>query len=163
MGWMAMALVDVLDYIPEENTEQRSYLIDMIEELVPVLEKYRDAESGTWYQITNMPTARGNYLEASASSMFTYFLAKAINNGYLPDTYVPLAKKSYQGLLDEFMQVHADGSVSLTNNCEVAGLGFGRDGSYRYYMSEPVIDDDLKGVVPFIMAGVEMYKLLNQG
>ncbi|MGL6159718.1 glycoside hydrolase family 88 protein [Microbulbifer sp.] len=162
MGWMAMALVDVLDYIPEENTEQRQYLIDMINELAPVLEKYQDAESGTWYQVADKAGARGNYLEATGSSMFTYFFAKAINNGYLPDSYVPLAKKSYQGLLDQFIQVHADGSVSLTNNCEVAGLGFGRDGSYRYYMSEPVIDDDLKGVGPFIMAGAEMYKLLNK-
>lgn len=166
MGWMAMALVDVLDYIPEDSTEksaeQRQYLIDMINELAPVLEKYQDRKTGTWWQVADKPGARGNYLEATASSMFTYFFAKAINNGYLPESYTPLAKKSYQGLLDEFMQVHADGSVSLTNNCEVAGLGFGRDGSYRYYMSEPVIDDDLKGVGPFIMAGVEMYKLLNE-
>jgi len=162
MGWMAMALVDVLDYIPAENAEQRQYLIDMINELAPVLEKYQDGKTGTWWQVADKPGARGNYLEATASSMFTYFFAKAINNGYLPDSYAPLAKKSYQGLLDEFMQVHADGSVSLTNNCEVAGLGFGRDGSYRYYMSEPVIDDDLKGVGPFIMAGVEMYKLLDK-
>jgi rhamnogalacturonyl hydrolase YesR len=161
MGWMAMALVDVLDYIPAENTEQRAYLIDMIEELAPVLEKYQHAGSGTWYQVSDKAGAPGNYLEATGSSMFTYFFAKAINKGYLAESWVPMAKKSYQGLLNEFIRVHADGSVSLTDNCAVAGLGFGRDGSYRYYMSEPVIDDDLKGVAPFIMAGAEMYKLLQ--
>lgn len=164
LGWMAMALVDVLDFIPEENAqnkEHRQYLIDMINELAPALEKYQDAESGTWYQVTDRAGAQGNYLEASGSSMFTYFFAKALNKGYLPQSWLPMAKRSYQGLLNEFMQVHADGSVSLTGNCEVGGLGFGRDGSYRYYMSEAVIDDDLKGVGPFIMAGVEMHKLLN--
>lgn len=162
MGWMAMALVDVLDYIPKEEAEKRQYLIDMANELVPALEKYQDKETATWYQVTDKEGVPGNYLEATGSSMFTYFLAKGINEGYLPESYTELAKESYQGLLNEFMQVHADGTVSLTNNCEVAGLGFGRDGSYRYYMSEPVIDDDLKGVGPFIMAGVEMYKLLSK-
>ncbi|WP_323845743.1 glycoside hydrolase family 88 protein [Microbulbifer magnicolonia] len=162
MGWMAMALVDVLDFIPAENAEQRAYLVDMIAELAPVLERYQDADTGTWYQITDKPSAPGNYLEASGSSMFTYFFAKAINKGYLPESYVPLAKKSYRGLLNEFLQVHADGSVSLTNICEVAGLGYGRDGSYRYYMSEPVIANDPKGVGPFIMAGVQMSELLNK-
>ncbi|WP_226877153.1 glycoside hydrolase family 88 protein [Microbulbifer hainanensis] len=162
MGWMAMALVDVLDYIPAEEADQRAYLKDMIRELAPVLKKYQDAKSGTWFQITDKPNAPGNYREASGSSMFTYFLAKAINKGYLPESYVPLAKKSYRGLLNEFVQVHHDGSISLTNVCEVAGLGYGRDGSYRYYMSEPVIDDDLKGAAPFIMAGVQMHELLKK-
>ncbi|SFC40185.1 Rhamnogalacturonyl hydrolase YesR [Microbulbifer thermotolerans] len=162
MGWMAMALVDVLDYLPEENKDDRQYLIDMINDLAPTLKKYQDPESGTWYQVTDKAGARGNYLEASGSSMFTYFFAKAILKGYLPESWLPVAKKSYQGLLNEFVRVHNDGSISLTSNCEVAGLGFGRDGSYRYYMSEPVVDDDLKGVGPFIMAGVEMHKLLNR-
>ncbi|WP_346838667.1 glycoside hydrolase family 88 protein [Microbulbifer sp. SAOS-129_SWC] len=162
MGWLAMALVDTLDYIPAENTRQRAYLKDMINELAPVLQKYQDAQSGTWFQITDKPDAPGNYREASGSSMFTYFLAKAINKGYLPESYVPLVKKSYQGLLHEFAQVHADDSVSLTSICEVAGLGYGRDGSYRYYMSEPVIADDPKGTGPFIMAGVQMYELLKK-
>ena len=161
MGWLAMALVDVLDFIPQENTTERQYLLDMIAELAPVLAQYQDDASGTWYQIIDMPEARGNYLESTASSMFTYFYAKAVNQGYLPENYVDTAKKAYRGLLDEFVQVHADGTVSITNMCQVAGLGYGRDGSYRYYMSEPVFTDDPKGTGPFIMAGVEMHKLLN--
>ncbi|WP_406828435.1 DUF4861 family protein [Microbulbifer sp. ARAS458-1] len=162
MGWLAMALVDVLDFIPEENTEERQYLLNMIAEIAPVIEKYQDEETGTWWQIIDMPGKRGNYLESTASTMFTYFYAKALNQGYLPkDKYLATAKKAYQGLLDEFVQVHADGTISITDMCQVAGLGFGRDGSYEYYMSEPIYDDDPKGTAPFITSGVEMYKLLK--
>nr|WP_284500411.1 glycoside hydrolase family 88 protein [Microbulbifer sp. GX H0434] len=162
MGWLAMALVDVLEFIPEDNTEDRQYLLDMIAGLAPVLQKYQDAETGTWWQMIDMAAERGNYRESTASIMFTYFYAKAINNGYLPEDYVGTAKKAYRGLLDEFVQVHADGTVSITSMCQVAGLGYGRDGSYRYYMSEPVFTDDPKGTGPFIMAGVEMHKLLSK-
>ncbi|WP_299597395.1 glycoside hydrolase family 88 protein [uncultured Microbulbifer sp.] len=162
MGWLAMALVDVLDFIPEENTEERRYLLDMIAEIAPVIETFQDAQTGTWWQIMDKPGARGNYRESTASTMFTYFFAKALNQGYLPkDQYLATAKKAYQGLLDEFVQVHADGTISITDMCQVAGLGYGRDGSYEYYMSEPIYDDDPKGTAPFITSGVEMYKLLK--
>ncbi|MFV8781027.1 DUF4861 family protein [Microbulbifer sp. SA54] len=162
MGWLAMALVDVLDYLPQENAEERQYLLDMIAEIAPVIEQYQDPETGTWWQIIDKPGERGNYRESTASTMFTYFYAKALNQGYLPkDKYLETAKKAYQGLLDEFVQVHADGTISITDMCQVAGLGYGRDGSYEYYMSEPIYDDDPKGTAPFITSGVEMYKLLQ--
>ncbi|WP_227718066.1 glycoside hydrolase family 88 protein [Microbulbifer sp. Q7] len=162
MGWLAMALVDVLDFIPAENIEERQYLLDMITDIAPVIEKYQDAETGTWWQIIDKPGERANYRESTASTMFTYFYAKALNQGYLPkERYLATAKKAYQGLLDEFVQVHADGTISITDMCQVAGLGFGRDGSYAYYMSEPIYNDDPKGTAPFITSGVEMYKLLK--
>ncbi|SHF72052.1 Rhamnogalacturonyl hydrolase YesR [Microbulbifer donghaiensis] len=162
MGWLAMALVDVLDFIPEENVQEREYLLNMIAELAPVIEQHQDPETGTWWQIIDRPGERANYRESTASAMFAYFYAKALNQGYLPkDKYLDTAKKAYQGLLDEFVQVHADGTISITDMCQVAGLGYGRDGSYEYYMSEPIYDDDPKGTAPFITAGVEMYKLLK--
>ena len=162
MGWLAMALVDVLDFIPQENIAERQYLLNMIAELAPVIEKYQDPASGTWWQIIDMPGKRANYRESTASAMFTYFYAKALNQGYLPkDKYLETAKKAYRGLLEEFVQVHADGTISITDMCQVAGLGYGRDGSYEYYMSEPIYDDDPKGTAPFITSGVEMYKLLQ--
>ena len=109
-----------------------------------------------WFQIMDMPTEPGNYREASASAMFTYFLAKGINQGTLPASFRPAAEKAYAGLVREFVAVYADGSFHLTNICEVGGLGYGRDGSYRYYMSEPVVANDPKGLGPAIMAGVIM-------
>jgi rhamnogalacturonyl hydrolase YesR len=161
MGWLAMAVVDVLDYIPEEDTEHRQPLLDMINEMAADLKTYQDPDSGVWWQIMDKPDATGNYLESSASSMFTYFYAKAIRNGYLGDEYQPVAQKAYDGLIREFITVHSDDAVSLTNICYVAGLGFGRDGSYGYYMSEPVIANDPKGTAPFILAGIEIHKLLQ--
>ncbi|GGZ97654.1 hypothetical protein GCM10008090_02450 [Arenicella chitinivorans] len=160
LGWYAMALVDILDVIPAERAELREPLLAMIPELADSLLKYQD-ESGAWYQITDMPDATGNYLEASGTAMFTYFLAKAVNQGYLPSSYQSAAEKAYNGLVTEFISIDANGHWHLDNICEVAGLGFGRDGSYHYYMSERLVSDDPKGYGPAIMAVVQIAKLLN--
>ena len=160
LGWYAMALVDILDVIPVDKTELREPLLAMIPELADTLVQTQD-ETGTWYQIMDMPEAVGNYREASGSAMFTYFLAKAINKGYLPSTYSATAEKAYTGLVEEFVSVDADGSMHVNNICQVAGLGFGRDGSYRYYMSEQAVTDDPKGLAPAIMAGLQVSELIN--
>ncbi len=160
LGWLAMALVDTLELIPQEQAEQRQVLVDMTRSLASTLLKYQ-ADSGSWYQILDMPDAPGNYREASASSMFTYMLAKGVNLGVLPGEYKAAAIKAYEGLLRDFVEPRPDGSVSLTHNCAVAGLGFGRDGSYHYYMSERVVADDPKGLAPFIFASIETAKLLE--
>jgi unsaturated rhamnogalacturonyl hydrolase len=161
LGWYAMALVDILDVIPPEKTELRAPLLAIIPELAESLVRHQDA-TGVWYQILDLPAEPGNYREASASAMFTYFLAKAVNEGYLPESFAPAARKAYAGLVDEFVSVHADGSYHLTNVVEVGGLGYGRDGSYRYYMSERVIDNDPKGVGPAIMAGIQLSELAKR-
>jgi rhamnogalacturonyl hydrolase YesR len=124
--------------------------------------RYQDAETGTWWQILDKPGNIANYRESSASAMFTYFYTKAVNKGYLPESYRAVAIKSYQGMINEFVTVHADGKISMTDQCLVAGLGFGRDGSYDYYMTERIVANDAKGNTPFILAGVEMYKLLKK-
>jgi rhamnogalacturonyl hydrolase YesR len=160
LGWYAMALVDILDVIPMEQTALREPLLAVIPELADSLIKTQDA-TGTWFQIMDMPDEPGNYREASSSAMFTYFLAKAINEGYLPDSYTEAARKAYFGMVNEFIAIQADGACHLTNICEVGGLGYGRDGSYEYYMSEKVVSNDPKGLGPAIMAGVQAARLLN--
>ena len=161
LGWFSMALVDVLDHIPREDLQHREPLLAMVRELAPSLAAVQDEASGAWWQILDQPQAPGNYLESSSSAMFTYFLAKATRQGYLPDTFRPLARRAFDGLVREFIRVYADGKVSLTNQCLVAGLGYGRDGSYRYYMSEPISKDDPKATGPFILAAVEIARLLE--
>lgn len=161
VGWYAMALVDVLDYLPESETEMRKTMLDIVKELAADLRRYQDAETKTWWQITNKPGGIANYRESTASAMFTYFYAKAVNKGYLPDSYRDLAVQSYQGMINEFVTVHADGRISMNDQCLVAGLGFGRDGSYDYYMTERIVSNDPKGNTPFILAGIEIYKLLK--
>lgn len=162
LGWFSMALVDVLDFLPKSKPELRKPLLEMVSELAPALLKARDDKTHTFWHVLDRPQSPGNYRESSASAMFAYFFAKAVRKGYLPaDRYKQAAVESFQGLVDEFVLVHADGTISMTNQCLVAGLGFGRDGSYRYYMSEPVWQNDPKGNVPFILAGVELSALLS--
>jgi unsaturated rhamnogalacturonyl hydrolase len=160
LGWFSMALVDVLDHIPEDDTRHREPLLAMVRELAPALVNVQDP-SGAWWQILDQPLAPGNYLESSGSAMFTYFFAKATRKGYLPDASRAIALRAFDGLVQEFIRVYPDGKVSFTNQCLVAGLGFGRDGSYRYYMSEPVWKDDPKATGPFILAAVELKRLLD--
>ena len=158
LGWYAMALVDILDIIPVENTALREPLLTITLELAESLVKTQD-ETGTWVQVMDMPGEPGNYPEASGSAMFTYFLAKGINKGYLPDTYRPAAEKAYRGLVGKFVLIDAHGEFHLTNICATAGLGYGRDGSYRYYMSEKVVKNDPKGLAPAIMALLQVSEL----
>lgn len=161
LGWFSMAAVDVLDFIPAEDKARRQPILDIIQELAVALAKYQDPGTGTWWQILDQPSAPGNYRESTATAMFSYFFAKAARKGYLAPAYVETARKGYEGAIREFINVHPDGKISMTGQCLVAGLGYGRDGSYRYYMSEPVAENDPKGNGPFILAGIELYRLLS--
>lgn len=156
MGWYAMALVDVLDYFPEDHPK-RELLIDYLNQLAIALTSVQD-ESGLWYQVTDMGDREGNYLEASGSSMFAYALAKGAKKGYLPATYLDVANKAFDGLTNLLIKVDEDGEIHLTDVCAVAGLGGNpyRDGSYEYYVNERRQDNDPKGTGPFIMAALEL-------
>lgn len=157
IGWYAMALVDVLDYFPQDHP-QRANLIKYLQRLAPALVKYQDPKSGVWYQMTTQGTRAGNYFEASASCMFVYALAKGVRMGYLPKNYLTAAQKGYAGILKEFVEEEANGTLSLNKTVSVGGLGGTpyRNGTYEYYLSEPIRKNDLKGVGPFIFASVEI-------
>ena len=126
------------------------------------IEKYQDPESGAWHQVLDQGDRDGNYLEGSASAMFVYAIAKGIRKNYLNDLHLRVVKKGYNGMLENFINVDEKGLVSMSGICSVAGLGGDpyRDGSYEYYISEPVVSNDLKGVGPFIMAALQI-ELLN--
>ncbi|MBO3270830.1 glycoside hydrolase family 88/105 protein [Hymenobacter defluvii] len=156
MGWYAMALVDVLDYFPQ-NHPQRAQLIKDVQRLAPVLAKYQDAKTGTWSLVVDQAKRKGNYAEASGSSMFVYALAKGVRMGYLDKKYLQTAQKGYDGLLKTFVSTE-NNALAFNGTVSVGGLGGNpyRDGSYEYYLSEPLRKNDLKGVGPFILASVEM-------
>jgi unsaturated rhamnogalacturonyl hydrolase len=160
IGWYAMALVDVLDNFPKDHPA-RPEIITTLKKLCDGLVKHQDPAGGLWWQVVDQGGRPGNYLEASASSMFVYAMAKGVNHGYLSRDYVPAIIKGYKGIVDKLVKTNADGSVSLTRCCSVAGLGSGRDGSFTYYIKEPIVDNDLKGVGPFILAGIEVQRLLG--
>jgi unsaturated rhamnogalacturonyl hydrolase len=157
MGWYAMALVDALDYFPA-NDEKREVLIKILERLAVAVQKYQEPKSGLWYQILDKGNAKGNYLEASASCMFTYALAKGVRKGYLPPSYLGVAQKGYRGIVSRFIKSDPGGQTNLDGTVSVAGLGGNpyRDGSYEYYLSEKVVTNDPKGVGAFLMASNEI-------
>jgi unsaturated rhamnogalacturonyl hydrolase len=168
VGWYGMAMVDSLDYFPPTHPEVE-HINEVLRRWADGVVRWQDPASGLWWQVTDQGNRPGNYLEATASSMFVYTLAKGINRGYLPrDKYLPALLKGYAGIVRDLLRTDADGRVNLTRCCEVAGLGYTtaagrpRDGSFDYYISEPIIDNDLKGVGPFILAGLEMQLLLEQ-
>jgi unsaturated rhamnogalacturonyl hydrolase len=163
MGWYAMALVDVLDYFPREHP-RRAELLAILQRLAAAVERYQEPKSGLWYQVLDRGGAPGNYLEASASCMFVYALAKGVRQGYLPDSYRKVAQKGYQGIINRFVETDAGGQVNLKGTVSVAGLGGNpyRDGSYEYYLSEKVVADDPKGVGAFLMASSEMERAAGQ-
>ena len=165
-GWYAMALVDCLDYFPPTHPDVGA-IEEILRRTADGIARWQDAKSGLWWQVLDQGPRDGNYLEATASSMFVYALAKAVNRGYLPrEKYSPVIQRAYAGIIRELIRTNGKGEVSLTHCCQVAGLGYtsasgrARDGSFEYYVSEPVIDNDLKGVGPFILAGLEVAPLL---
>jgi unsaturated rhamnogalacturonyl hydrolase len=162
-GWYAMALVDVLDYLPE-NHPQRPAIIAILNRLATAIQKSQDQKTGVWYDILDKPTGKGNYLEASASSMFVYALAKGVRNGYLPESFLPVADKGYKGILTQFIETDANGQVNLKGTVSVSGLGGQpyRDGSYEYYLSEKVVTNDPKGTGAFLQAAVEIERLTHR-
>ncbi len=163
-GWYAMALVDVLDDLPA-NHPARKYLVATLQKTARGILKWQDRQTGLWWQVLDQGDRPGNYQEATASAMFVYALAKGVNRGYLPRRDIQAIEKGYAGIIQNLVQPDGDGQWSLTHCCAVAGLGFknaagrARDGSFDYYVGEPVVKNDLKGVGPLILAGIEVQQL----
>lgn len=158
LGWYAMALVDALDYFPKEHPKQKD-LIRYLNELATAVSKYQD-KSGLWYQVPDLATKKGNYLEASGSSMLVYAFAKGAHKGYLPAKFEKVANIGFNGLIAKLIKVDNDGEIHITQVCKSAGLGGNpyRDGSYEYYMSEKVVIDNSHGLGSFLLAAIELDK-----
>jgi unsaturated rhamnogalacturonyl hydrolase len=159
MGWMMMALVDTLDYLPEGSAERKELLAQLERDAAAVV-RYQDKDSGLWWQVMDQGGKAGNYFESSASCMFVYALAKGIRRGYLPERYRASAKRGWKGILERFVEAGPGNDVTLKGTVKVGGLGGEpyRAGTFEYYISEPVVRNDPKGVGAFILAGGEMEK-----
>ena len=157
MGWYAMALVDVIEIIPDGA--YKDTLIGILNNLYQVLPEYANPETGMWYQVLDSPNREGNYLEATCSAMFVYTWLKGCRLGVLRN--LEEAVKAYESLLSTFVSTDEEGLVNLNHCCEVAGLG-GKDnrrGDYDYYINEKVRSNDPKGIGPLIWAALEYEKL----
>ena len=160
MGWFAMSLVDVLDYMPKDHPK-RGEILKVTQKMADAIVRYQDPETGLWWQVLDQGGREGNYLESSASSMFVYFLAKAAKMGYIDQKYMQDAREGYQGIVKNFIREDANGQISITDAVSVSGLGGDpyREGTYEYYISEPKRDNDPKAVGPFIMASLLMEEI----
>lgn len=160
LGWYAMALVEVLEALPEDY-QRRGELLEIFKEVMKSVANYQD-QSGTWYDVLDVDDPR-NYLEATCSSMFCYCLLKGVRMGWIDAEFKTAGVKAFRGIVTEFVKENPNGTISLQKCCEVSGLGPEnrpqRDGSFEYYMSEPVRDNDPKGVGPFMWAALEMERL----
>ncbi|MGL4520076.1 MAG: glycoside hydrolase family 88/105 protein [Phocaeicola sp.] len=180
MGWYFAALVDVLEFMPKDHAEYGAVLA-ILNDVAAGLHRWQDKESGVWYQLLqydatmcgdgegdvidgkayNVGTAP-NYLEASASSIFTYAYLKGIRLGLLDKaTYEPVAEKAYQGLLTTFIRPTERG-VNIIQTCASAGLGPAKDpsrtGTTNYYLCGKditIVENEGKAVGTFIMAAAE--------
>jgi len=164
MGWYAMAIVDALDFIPKHEAGRDSMLV-ILNNIAEQITRIQDSKTGLWYQVLDRSGDEGNYLESTCSTMFIYTLFKAVRMEYIDKSYLDVAIKGYKGILDNLIEIDENGVISITNCCAVAGLGGKnyRSGTYEYYLSELVRNNDPKAVGPFIMASLEWERLQRFG
>ena len=161
-GWFAIALVEVLDYIPKDHPGRQA-LIDQLNYFLKVLPEWADPKTGMWYQVLDCPGREGNYQEATCSIMFVYAFLKGLRMGYIDDSHRDYILGLYPKFIDRFIRENGDGTISMTDCCAVGGLGGKqmRMGDFAYYLSEPIIENDCKGVGPFIWASLEWEAMHN--
>jgi unsaturated rhamnogalacturonyl hydrolase len=157
LGWYAMALIDTVAVMPEQFAKEKAQLSANYKELIDAMLKYQD-NSGMWYQVVDKGGVEPNYLETSGSSIFAYAIMKSVRMGILDESYFEYGLKAFNGTCDKYLS-EKDGELQLDGICLVAGLGPQnnprRDGSFDYYMSEPVVSNDAKGVAPLVLAYIE--------
>ena len=161
-GWFAIALVEVLDYLPKQHPGRQA-LIDQLNYFLEVLPKWADPQTGMWYQVLDCPGREGNYQEATCSIMFVYAFLKGLRMGYIDDSHRDYILGLYPKFIERFIRENEDGTISMTDCCAVGGLGGKqmRMGDFAYYLSEPIIENDCKGVGPFIWASLEWEAMHN--
>lgn len=161
IGWFCISLVDNIDYIDDEN--ERKKLCEIFAEAIDGISQYADPETGMFYQVVDQGAREGNYLETSGSSMIAYAMMKGARLGIIDKKYSDMGKKTFDGICKKYLTVSEDGDLNLGGICLVAGLGpedrRERDGSYEYYISEPVVENDAKGVAPFVLCYTEIKRL----
>lgn len=163
IGWYTVALVDVLSYLDEQMYDEYATIKKIFKEVIESILKYQDQDSKMFFQVPNFPNKEGNYLETSGSAMIAYACLKGARLHALPERYAKIGLDIFNGICDKYLTVKENGDLNLGGICLVAGLGpdnnLRRDGSYEYYISEPVVENDAKGVGPLIMAYTEVLKL----
>lgn len=160
LGWFSVALADLLEILPDSSG--RDSLCSIFCSLIESFSRYADEETGMFWQVPDQPGRAGNYLETSGSSMIAYAMLKGTRLGVLEKGYAAKGQKTFSGIAEKYLSFSGD-ELNLGGICLVAGLGPAgnprRDGSYEYYISEPIVENDAKGVAPFLLAYTEIRRL----
>ncbi|MCC4399992.1 glycoside hydrolase family 88 protein [Limosilactobacillus reuteri] len=161
IGWYVMAMTDVSEHLPQDNPG-RTQILTNLNNLLQSLKNVADEKTNLWYQVPDEKDRPMNYLESSGSLMILNAIAKSLRKGYLSDKqeWTKFLIKGWENALEQFISITNEGWVNVNKIAHVGGLGGPnhRDGSFAYYMSEPIVSNDHKGTGPFIMLANEMYK-----
>lgn len=161
IGWFTISLIDNIDYIDDENA--KAELAKIFAETIEGISQYADAETGMYYQVVDQGGREGNYLETSGSSMIAYAMMKGARLGVIDKKYAEMGRKTFDGICKKYLSISEDGDLNLGGICLVAGLGpednKRRDGTFEYYISEPVVENDAKGVAPFVLCYTEVKRI----
>ena len=159
LGWFALSLVETENATDETLYYEKRYFGKLLEDLIDALIPYQD-ESGMFYQVVDKKDAEGNYLETSGTALISYAILKAVRQRFISPKYAKVGEKAFDGIVSKYLSKQEDGTLGLGGICLVAGLGGKkkRDGSLAYYFSEPVVENEAKGVAPFLLAYTEILR-----
>lgn len=161
IGWFCISLIDNIDYIDDEGA--KAELVKIFAEAIDGISQYADSETGMYYQVVDQGGREGNYLETSGSSMIAYAMMKGARLGVIDKKYAEMGRKTFDGICKKYLSISEDGDLNLGGICLVAGLGpednKRRDGTFEYYISEPVVENDAKGVAPFVLCYTEVKRM----
>lgn len=147
-GWVMLAQADLLEFLPEGHP-QRDKLLEIFLRQVIGISRYQD-KTGLWHQLIDKSDS---YLESSCSAMFIYSIAKAVNKGWIPESYASIAREGWKGLKTK---IRPDGQV------EDICIGTGMEDNLVFYYERPAQLNDIHGLGAVLLAGVEILKLNNQ-
>ncbi|WP_374931197.1 glycoside hydrolase family 88/105 protein [Neobacillus driksii] len=155
IGWYGITFNEILSFLPGDHPS-RAEIVGALKDLIKGLVEFQDQDTGLWYQVVDKGNDINNWLETSCSALFTYTIARAINDGHADDRYKEFAVKGFRGLLDR-MEFNDKGLFVMPGICIGTGVG-----NYQHYLDRPTCENDLHGVGSFILACLEMQKLLPE-
>ncbi|MCD8040856.1 MAG: glycoside hydrolase family 88 protein [Clostridia bacterium] len=161
VGWYTVGLVDAISYF-EGADGLKAQLIAIFKDTIEGLEQYIDKDKHMFYQVVDQGGREGNYVETSGSAMIAYAMMKGARLGFVDKHFAAVGESVFNGICMEYL-TETDGKLNLGGICLVAGLGpennRRRNGTFEYYISEPVVENDAKGTGPFVMAYTEIKQL----
>lgn len=159
IGWYTVGLVDAISYMSDGAVKEKAALTEIFKTTIEGLERYIDPETHMLWQVVDRVGAEGNYPETSGSAMIAYAMMKGARLNLIDKRFAEIGKSVFDGICEKYLTV-TDGKLNLGGICLVAGLGPEsnprRNGTFEYYISEPVVENDAKGTGPFVMAYTEL-------